>query len=71
MCYAVTCKQCGKTTWAGCGQHVDGVKRGVPADQWCGGTSRPVNPSDSSLGYWVAERLGMSRVVAPDSRRPW
>ncbi|MCW3159494.1 hypothetical protein [Micropruina sonneratiae] len=36
MCYAVTCKQCGKTTWAGCGQHVDSVKRSVPAAQWCG-----------------------------------
>ena len=27
MCRAVTCKQCGKTTWAGCGQHIDAVKR--------------------------------------------
>ena len=43
MCYAVTCKQCGKTTWAGCGQHVASVKAGVPAGQWCGGhtTSTP------------------------------
>ena len=30
MCYAVTCKKCGKTTWSGCGQHVDQVMRGVP-----------------------------------------
>ncbi|SMX94643.1 hypothetical protein BSP239C_02561 [Brevibacterium sp. 239c] len=37
MCRAVTCKTCGKTTWAGCGQHVDSVKREVPAHQWCGG----------------------------------
>ena len=37
MCYPVTCKQCGKTTWAGCGQHVAMVKAGVPADQWCPG----------------------------------
>ena len=37
MCRAVTCKTCGKTTWAGCGQHVDQVRRGVPAAQWCGG----------------------------------
>ncbi|NNG20992.1 hypothetical protein HJ590_15770 [Naumannella sp. ID2617S] len=37
MCRAVACKQCGKTTWAGCGQHVDQVKRGVPAAQWCDG----------------------------------
>ena len=37
MCRAVTCKVCGKTTWAGCGQHVSEVKRTVPAAQWCGG----------------------------------
>ncbi|NLA28356.1 MAG: hypothetical protein GX875_01685 [Propionibacterium sp.] len=37
MCRAVTCKVCGKTTWAGCGQHIDQVKASVPAGQWCGG----------------------------------
>lgn len=37
MCYAVTCKQCGKTTWSGCGQHVADVRRSVPATQWCAG----------------------------------
>jgi hypothetical protein len=37
MCRAVTCKNCGKTTWAGCGQHVDHVMRGVPAAQRCPG----------------------------------
>lgn len=37
MCRAVTCKTCGKTTWAGCGEHIDSVKEKVPADQWCDG----------------------------------
>ncbi|SDY80093.1 hypothetical protein SAMN05661080_04646 [Modestobacter sp. DSM 44400] len=37
MCRSVTCKTCGKTTWAGCGQHVDQVMRGVPAAQRCPG----------------------------------
>ncbi|MGW5241211.1 hypothetical protein ACWEOW_19930 [Monashia sp. NPDC004114] len=37
MCRAVMCKQCGKTTWAGCGQHVDQVMRGVPRAQQCQG----------------------------------
>ena len=37
VCRAVKCRQCGKTTWAGCGQHVDSVKRGVPAADWCPG----------------------------------
>ncbi len=37
MCRAVTCRQCGKTTWAGCGQHVDSVMKNVPAANRCGG----------------------------------
>ncbi|WP_164704584.1 hypothetical protein [Blastococcus litoris] len=37
MCRAVTCRTCGKTTWAGCGQHVDQVMRGVPSAQRCPG----------------------------------
>jgi len=37
MCQPVKCKTCGKTTWAGCGQHIDSVKRTVPASQWCDG----------------------------------
>lgn len=37
MCRAVTCAVCGKTTWAGCGQHIDQVRRTVPADRWCPG----------------------------------
>jgi hypothetical protein len=28
---------CGKTTWAGCGQHVQEVRRTVPSAQWCSG----------------------------------
>ena len=37
MCHAVTCRVCGKTTWSGCGQHIDQVRRGVPSAQWCNG----------------------------------
>ncbi len=40
MCYAVTCKKCGKTTWSGCGQHVDQVMRGVPRSQRCDGHAK-------------------------------
>ena len=35
MCRPVQCKVCGKTTWAGCGQHISMVKAGVPKGQWC------------------------------------
>ncbi|MDR0365970.1 MAG: hypothetical protein LBH68_03960 [Bifidobacteriaceae bacterium] len=37
MCRPVACRICGKTTWAGCGQHVAQVKAAVPKDQWCPG----------------------------------
>lgn len=37
MCSPVKCKTCGKTTWSGCGQHIDQVKRNVPKGQWCDG----------------------------------
>lgn len=37
MCRSVTCRVCGKTTWAGCGNHVGQVKAGVPSNQWCSG----------------------------------
>jgi len=37
MCRAITCRKCGKTTWAGCGQHVSQVLAGVPASQRCPG----------------------------------
>lgn len=50
MCRAVTCKVCGKTTWAGCGQHVEQVRRSVPADQWCPGHSAAEKPAKRSFG---------------------
>jgi len=37
MCRAARCKTCGKTTWAGCGQHISNVKASVPEGQWCPG----------------------------------
>jgi hypothetical protein len=41
MCHPARCKTCGKTTWAGCGQHVAQVKATVPAAQWCPGHPTP------------------------------
>ena len=40
MCRAVTCRTCGKTTWAGCGQHVDAVMRNVPRGDRCPGHAK-------------------------------
>lgn len=35
MCAPVTCPSCGKTTWAGCGQHIDEALAGVPKADLC------------------------------------
>ena len=35
MCRPATCKKCGKSTYAGCGQHVNDVMRGVPSRERC------------------------------------
>ncbi|WP_404313220.1 hypothetical protein LG314_05255 [Agrococcus terreus] len=52
MCRATTCRVCGKTTWAGCGQHVQDVRRGVRASDWCGGTH-------------TAEQIAASKAARP------
>lgn len=51
MCRAVTCRTCGKTTWAGCGQHVDSVMRGVArADRCTCDRSAKAKPAENSKG---------------------
>lgn len=35
MCQRVTCPQCGKPTYAGCGMHVEQVLGNVPKEQRC------------------------------------
>lgn len=40
MCSRVTCTECGKATWTGCGQHVDEALRGVPDEERCPGHDR-------------------------------
>ncbi|WP_281202123.1 hypothetical protein [Nocardia jejuensis] len=37
MCQPAPCTICAKTTWAGCGEHIEDVRAIVPADQWCAG----------------------------------
>ena len=53
MCRAVTCRVCGKTTWAGCGQHVDQVMKNVPRGQQC-----PGHEKAPSTGGFFARLLG-------------
>jgi hypothetical protein len=53
MCRAVSCRKCSKTTWAGCGQHVQQVMAGVPDSQRCQG--HPKTPgAPGPLGRFLA-----------------
>jgi hypothetical protein len=56
MCRAVTCKKCGKTTWAGCGQHVNEVMRGVSSAQRCRGHEHDA-PTTATKGSGFFSRL--------------
>lgn len=56
MCRATKCRTCGKTTWAGCGQHVAMVKAGVPAAEWCNGHSAEESAAAPRRG-WFRTRL--------------
>lgn len=49
MCSPVACRTCGKTTWTGCGQHVDQVKARVPQNQWCDG-----HAGERSQGFFAS-----------------
>jgi len=35
MCHRVTCRRCGKPSWAGCGMHIEEALRGVPQADRC------------------------------------
>lgn len=58
MCRAVTCKSCNKTTWAGCGNHVDSVMANVPKSNRCTcDRNAPKAPATSS-GSWLSRLFG-------------
>nr|WP_084395299.1 hypothetical protein [Mycolicibacterium canariasense] len=61
MCRAVTCRVCGKTTWAGCGMHVDAVRRGVPAGQWCAGHSAGDAAGPARRGWFGRRKAGQGK----------
>ena len=59
MCRPTTCKTCGRTTWAWCGQHVAAVKAMVPSNQWCSGQHTPAerNAAAGSRGGFLSRLL--------------
>lgn len=57
MCRAVKCSKCQKTTWAGCGQHVDQVMGRVPRAERC--SCDPNAPKDPAAAKgWLMRLLG-------------
>ncbi|AXT84645.1 hypothetical protein C6I20_05180 [Aeromicrobium sp. A1-2] len=54
MCQAVKCRQCGKTTWSGCGQHVDAVMAGVAKSDRCPGHTKAASQSESTSGGFLS-----------------
>ena len=57
MCRAVNCKICGKTTWAGCGQHVDQVMANVPRANRCAGHSEAEKQAASASSGGFLSRI--------------
>ncbi len=53
MCRPTRCKRCGKTTWTGCGAHVENVRARVPEADWCPGHPEKTQP----------ERRGFRRLL--------
>jgi hypothetical protein len=64
MCSPVACRHCGKTTWAGCGMHVDEVMSAVPAKQRCTCSS-----AGSKSQQQQRKRAGASPLAAMFGRR--
>jgi len=58
MCRPVTCRVCGKTTWAGCGQHIAAVKATVPPDRWCDGHHSQAEIDAAKPRRWFSRFFG-------------
>ena len=56
MCRPVVCNKCNKTTWAGCGMHVDQVMANVPKDLQC--TCSSDGGSTQASGGFLGRLLG-------------
>lgn len=58
MCQRVTCPDCGKPGWVGCGRHVEDVLGDVP-------------PADRCRCREAAEAAEAAEDDKPDAQRPW
>lgn len=49
MCSKVICRQCGKPTWSGCGEHIEQALAGVPKSDRCQGHENALPPRSNGL----------------------
>ena len=56
MCRRITCRACGRPSFAGCGAHVESVLGGVPPAERCQCNGKKKAPP---------------APAAPESARPW
>lgn len=54
MCSPARCARCGKTTWSGCGMHVDAVMAKVSPEQQC--TCQQTSKPPASRFAWRGRR---------------
>lgn len=61
MCRTTSCMYCRKTTWSGCGNHVDQVMRRVPGNERCTcatGNRRAVPEGAAARSSWLGRFFG-------------
>lgn len=56
MCRAITCKKCGRPSWAGCGAHVEQVLGHVPQAERC--QCRAETTAGGGLGKAIRSLFG-------------
>jgi hypothetical protein len=52
MCQRATCRDCGKATYRGCGNHVEQVLAGVPKAQRCSCEPAQSQPGRGLLDFF-------------------
>lgn len=57
MCNTAECQRCGRTTWKGCGMHVERVLAAVPDEQRCSCAVVPARPAQ----WYPRQPLGSVR----------
>ena len=58
MCRAITCKKCGRPSWAGCGAHVEQVLGHVPPAERCQCRAETTAGGGGGLGKVIRSLFG-------------